>query len=138
MSTINTIRARLKALNVNEESRSAIEETKGEIADLNRERMLSGRRADGSLLPFYSKISVEVYGYPPGPWRLKNTGSFQEKINIKVTPLSFITDSADDKSEMLKKKAGEGIFGLDKEGKKEYVKDLRPVFVKNIRAKLSL
>ncbi len=125
-------------MDVAEESRIAIESTKGEIESLNEERMLAGRRADGSIMPNYSRISVEVYGYPPGPIRLRATGAFQRAINVKVSKLSFITDSTDEKSPMLKKKYGEDIFGLDKEGKKEYVNELRPIFMKQVREKLSL
>jgi len=144
LTTINTILSRLQAININNEAVTAIEATKDEIVALNRERMLSGKLSDGSAMPPYSKISVSVYGYPPGPWRLKNTGSFQEKIKVNVNSVSFISTSTDDKTAMLIKKVndkgldGEAIFGLDKEGKKEYVNDLRPVFVKQVRNKLSL
>jgi len=106
--------------------------------------MLNGRLADGSKMPNYSQISVVVYGYPPGPWRLKNTGSFQEKINISVNDISIISTSTDDKTAMLKRKIdekgldGEEIFGLDKESKKEYTKSIRPLFTKKIRAAIKL
>ena len=138
MSTINTIRARLKALNVKEESRQAIEKTKPEIIALNRERMLAGQRTDGSYLPFYSKISQEVYGYPNTPIALYATGDFQKAIKVEVGFNVIKTTSIDPKEGMLIKRYGEGIHGLDKEGKQEYIKDLRPVFVKNVRAILSL
>ena len=138
MTTINTIRARLKAVNINAEAVEAITLTKGDIADLNRERMLAGRRSDGSIMPFYSRASVVIFGYPPGPIRLKATGSFQEKVTVNVNSLLFVQDSSDEKSNMLKARYGEAIFGLDKEGKKEYVKELRPVFVKQVRSKLML
>ena len=104
MTTINTIRARLAALNVNAEAQGAIESTKDTIVSLNKERMLNGLLSDGSIMPFYSKISIDVYGYPPGPWRLKNTGAFQEALNVNVNSVSFNTSSSNGKTSMLKKK----------------------------------
>lgn len=100
--------------------------------------MLEGLRADGSSMPFYSKTSVEVFGYPPGPIRLKNTGEFQAAIKVEVGFNSIKTSSIDPKTEMLEKKYGTEIFGLDTEGKSEYVADLRPVFIKRVREKLKL
>jgi len=133
MTTINTILSRIESLDINKQSQESIEQTKQKIIDVNKERMAQGRRADGSYLPNYSRISVEVYGYPPGPWRLKNTGKFQQGITVNVDSLSFKTDSTDEKSAMLKKKAGEGIFGMDKEGKVDYVKVLQPVLVSKVK-----
>ncbi len=144
MTTINTIRARIAALKINVESRAAIEQTKATVEDLNRERLLQGRLSDGAPLPPYSITSIKVFGYPPGPWKLKNTGAFHLGINTKVFPKSFVTSSTDPKTEMLKRKVtakgldGEDIFGLDAEGRKEYVKELRPVFVNRVREKVRL
>ena len=138
MSTINTIRARIKAISIPEESEIAILKTKGVVEDLNRDRMNKGKRADGSIMPFYSQRSVNEFGKTPGPIKLLDTGSFQAKIFVHVDSTSIITDSSDSKSEMLQTNYGEAIFGLDKEGKKEYVQELRPVFVKQVRSKLML
>lgn len=138
MSTIRGVQNRIKALDINKEIKTSIESTKNEVADLNRERMLAGKRADGSSMPNYSKISVDVFGYPPGPIRLKATGSFQEKITIEVTNIAIVQDSSDSKSKMLQGRYGETIFGMDKGGKEEYIKDLRPQFQKQVRDKLGL
>ena len=122
MTTINTIRARLKAVSIAQESELAINKTKGVIEDLNRERMNKGKRSDGTIMPFYSQRSINEFGKTPGPIKLLDTGSFQTKLFVHVDSIAFITDSTDSKSEMLQTNYGEAIFGLDKEGKKEYVK----------------
>jgi len=136
MVTINTKLEKIEKLSVDDQAQAAIEETKETIEDLNRERMLEGRRADGSVMPNYSQISVLVYGYPPGPIRLKATGAFQAAIDVEVGKKSFTTDSKDPKSKMLKTRYGEEIFGMDQPDRVDYVKVLRPVFVKKMKTAL--
>ena len=136
MVTVAALLAKYERLNVEEQAVKAVTETTPTIEDLNRERMLSGVRADGSIMPDYSPISVSVYGYPPGPIRLKATGDFQRAIKAKVEGANIITDSSDEKSIMLQKRYGNEIFGLDKEAKKEYIAILQPVFVGNIKKAL--
>jgi len=136
MVTVSAYLNKLERINIEAESVKSIDQTKDEIPDLNRERMLSGKRADGSIMPDYSPISVSVYGYPPGPIRLKATGSFQRSITVKVEGKSIVTDSTDDKSMMLQKRYGSDIFGLDKEGRIDYVKVLQPVLVDNVKKSL--
>lgn len=50
------------------------------IAQLNKEQLQEGERADGSSLPDYSAVSVEVYGKPRGAMTLKDTGDFYESF----------------------------------------------------------
>jgi hypothetical protein len=144
VTTINTIKARLNSIDLKQEIKTSLESTKGQVADLNRERMLGGKLADGSNLPNYSPVSVSVYGYPPGPWRLKATGAFQAAITVAVQPTELTTTSTDEKTAMLIGKVnakglkGSAIFGLDKAGKLEYINNLRPVFQNQVRNKLGL
>ena len=93
MVTVSALLSKYERLNVAEQAAGAVTETTEEIEKLNREWMLSGVRADGSIMPDYSPISVSVYGYPPGPIRLKATGAFQFAIKAKVEGVNIITDS---------------------------------------------
>lgn len=120
----------------------SLEETSGQLADVNRERMNEGIKADGSVMPNYSYISQTVYGYPDEPIKLRATGAFQEGIHVDVEGDKILTDSSDEKSEMLKGRYGEEIMGLTAEtkysDKSEYFKgqyldnNLRPVVNRKI------
>lgn len=138
VTTINNIQDRLRAFDVVKETKNILEKTKGQVTDLNRERMLEGKRADGSQMPNYSPISVSVYGYPPGPIRLRNTGAFQRAIKIDITANTIIQESTDFKSDILQARYGEKIFGMDKESKAEYANSIRPLFIKHAKEKLQL
>lgn len=115
------------------------EATKVQMAELNRERMLDGVRADGSIMPNYSYISRVVYGYPDEPIKLKKTGAFQAAIEVKIEGGTINTDSTDEKSEKLKRRYGEEIFGLGGDYKREYnKKHLRPAIVQAVKKRLGL
>ncbi len=46
----------------------------------NKDQLQQGERSDGSSLPDYSETSVNVYGKPPGPIKLFETGDFYDSI----------------------------------------------------------
>jgi hypothetical protein len=100
--------------------------------------MLSGRLQDGQVLPNYSKISQEVYGYPDIPIALKDTGAFQAGIFVEIQGDKILTDSTDGKTDMLEEKYGKlngsSVFGLGSSGfKGEYLDILQPVLVKEFK-----
>lgn len=97
----------------------AFEQSADDLAQINRERMLDGQDANGRPMPDYSPVSVKVYGYPPGPIRLKATGVFQAAIKVEVRNDAVITNSLDIKSDMLQKRYG-NIFGTYGPYKKEF------------------
>ena len=138
MASLNQFAERLSRINIREESRQALEKEKPLIADLNRERMLEGRRSDGSFLPTYSKISQSVYGYPNTPIKLKATGDFQAAITVEIDNESIIQGSSDEKSGMLTDRYGEDIFGLGKPDRIDLVPPLRKTLVGNIKLKLGI
>ncbi len=90
-----------------------------QIVDLNREQLFQGERADGSVLPDYSFVSVNFFNKPKGPIRLYDTGDFYEGFRVGSQsgkaefPLYII--STDKKADELKSKYGSEIFGLNKE-----------------------
>jgi hypothetical protein len=81
-------------------------------------------------MPYYSKRSVEVYGKPPGPWKLFDTGGFWKGLTVaEINAKGWRLTSTDSKTEMIlgrfasrefgsssdKEKAAAYIFGLNKE-----------------------
>jgi hypothetical protein len=138
MITINDILNRIEAINIKEEGRIFIESIKEDIKELNQERMLQGRRADGSIMPPYSNASVIKFGKEPGPIKLLDTGSFQNNIFIKVDADSFTSDSRDSKKAMLKETYGEEILGLGEPERLEIVEFKNDDFINQIRNKIKL
>jgi hypothetical protein len=128
----------LKSLSIINERRTALEDNKPLIKDLNRERMLEGRTSKGNFLPNYSRISQEVYGYPNEPIKLKDTGAFQSAITVEIEQEKIITGSSDEKTGMLVERYGDNIFGLGTPDKVELIVPLRKSLVGNIKKKLGL
>lgn len=117
----------------------AFEQTKEELAEINRERMDDGIKGDGTYMPKYSFISQTVYGYPDTRIKLKATGDFQNAIRITIDGTVIKTDSADEKSRMLQDRYGESIFGTFGPYKLEYNKKyLSPAIIAAVKNKLGL
>ncbi len=104
MATILSLINKFNNLKTDEVINKTFEETKENIADINRERMLDGVRSDGKIMPNYSIIST--------PIKLKDTGDFQKAIFSTIESDKILTTSSDYKTELLTKKYGENIFGL--------------------------
>lgn len=120
---------RVKSVNVDSLIKQALSETKDELADVNRDRMLDGVRADGVKMPDYSLRSVNEFGKIPGPIRLLDTGAFQQNIRVNIQGNVVITESLDSKNDLLVNNYGEEIFGTFGQYKQKYLDlDLRPVF----------
>lgn len=142
MTTINDIRKRLSAVSIKDESFKSVSDTKSSITDIQKEQLSKGLNAEGKKLRRYRsrKYAVAKNAINPLPGLgnpdLRLTGSFYAGFKTVVTPETFATTSSDSKNEALTQKYDP--FGLNKESKVEYVKDLRPVFVKKVREKLRL
>jgi hypothetical protein len=97
------------------------------ITGMNTDQLFSGQRSDGSKLPDYSPVSVEVFGKPAGPIRLYDEGNFYRGFFLKTDRFPVLFDSRDSKTEMLAFDYGDKIFGLTQENKKDlvnhYIKD---------------
>lgn len=136
--TIKGLLNRVENLDTNKIAEAAIEATATDLAEVNRERMLDGVRADGSIMPTYSYISQTVYGYPNTPIKLKDTGEFQAAIKVTVDGNVVTTDSTDEKTGMLMDRYGD-IFGTYGPYKAAYVSEsLRPAFNGGITAAIGL
>jgi hypothetical protein len=89
--------------------------------NLNTDQLFSGQETSGAPLPDYSKRSVEVFGKPPGPMRLFETGAFYRGFFVKADKFPVVFSSRDSKTEKLNKAFGEDeIFGLNKDNLKDF------------------
>lgn len=135
-------------MDVRAESEKAIMQTDTIATDLIVQQLQQGLRGDGTELPDYSDYSVEVYGKPSGPIRLFDKGSFYRGINVKVVNGIMVFDSTDEKTEMLELRYNTGgskfqaatasILALNAASKVEWIKDLQPALVGNVKEKLGL
>ena len=131
--TIAGLYRKMEALNTEKVITDAFDETLPDLVNINRERMTDGVRADGSIMPFYSKTSQAVFGYPNTPIKLKATGAFQAAIEVKRSGNVLTTDSTDEKNGMLEGRYGKEIFGTGGSYKKQYIdENLGVAFRKNI------
>ena len=90
------------------------------IEDLNISQLERGERSDGVILDDYSPISVEVYGKPPGPIRLFDTGDFYKGITLTAATDAATLSGRDSKTAELQSDYGDEIIGLTEENKKVF------------------
>lgn len=133
MSTALVILNKLKRIDVNLSAAVAMENTADEATKQQRDQLNKGLKSDNSYLPDYSFRSVFQYGKTPGPIKLYDTGAFYRGILIDVRGDIFIMESADEKSSMLQNRYGKDILGLGEAAKKEWIRFLRPEFLKQIK-----
>lgn len=95
------------------------------ITNMNTDQLFEGKKSDGSIMPPYSKTSVEVFGKPEGPIRLFDTGDFYNGFILHTEKFPILFNSKDSKTFLLvegngyTKGYGENIFGLTEENKKD-------------------
>lgn len=77
-------------------------------------------------------------GRDPDIVTLYDTGAFYRDMFVDVGSDVIEIDSMDSKSDELKEKYGERIFGLTKSSKEEYVDEALPVLVDKIKEILKL
>jgi len=118
MTTAMDLFSGLSEVNVSREVLSAIGRTSKEIAELNREQLLHGKRADGTNMPDYSYISVKTFGKPDGPIMLYDTGAFHSSMQVDVGGDEFEI-LAEDKYR-LEERFGEEIYGLTPNSQEYY------------------
>ena len=103
------------------------------------ERLFFGQYPDGSEIePEYTDYTIEIKqmkGQPYDRVTLLDTGDFYGRIFAKMDGEELVIDSEDWKSEHLKGKYGENIFGLrdeDKEASQEMTADGMCAYVKEV------
>jgi hypothetical protein len=127
MSTILKMLKRFEAVNTDQIIEDVMTDAQDPMADLNAEQINTGQRADGSMMPDYSPVSVDFFGKPAGPIRLRETGKFQAGMYARLQGSSIVFNSTDEKADMLSKQYGNQVFGLNDKFKLEAVRDsIRP------------
>ena len=100
----------LNNLDIEKVVKQSISITAPTIAQLNREQLKSGKRADNSNMPNYSKSSVNLFGKPAGPIMLYETGAFHDSITVQVKGDEVLTTAKDLYN--LSDKYTDEIYGL--------------------------
>lgn len=144
MGTILAMSKAWASVNLAKEAMFVIAETQNEIADLQREQLMSGETKTSQKIkpkyrnPYYAKKKADrnpLAGY--GTPDLKNTGEFHAGIFVKlVGDEAYEITSKDSKTSDLVAKYGPEIFGMNNESKTEYnTKTMQPMLVGRIKAK---
>jgi len=140
MSKLRNLAGRFKTLNINTMLDSAIMQTEKELTDLNKNQLKQGQDSNGSALPYYSQVSIDVYGKSAGPWTLHDTFSFYNGFfaNIKRDSISIF--STDNKTQMLLDKTSDNdIFGLHINNRITYsLNFILPYLQSNIKSHLKI
>lgn len=126
MATIREMLGRFESVNLRETVPAIIQEQESVLVGYNKEQLQLGFDKEGERLQPYrgliysfdkNKMNPKAgFGNPD----LKFSGDFYRGFNADVDSKSILIDSSDIKSESLKKKYGENIFGLSKESKSRY------------------
>ena len=141
MATIRAVLNRVKTLDPILEAKRSLIDTKDVLLDLNVEQLHKGQKSDGRFMPDYSPVSVEVYGKPPGPIKLYDTGAFYRGFMLDINGSILTITSSDDKTDMLFKRYAtkkHNIFGLNPLFAREYLPVLQKRFFFRVRNKTGL
>lgn len=118
--------------------REVINENHTLIEDMILAQLEKGQRGDGTSLPNYSPVSVKVYGKPPGPIKLYDTGAFYRAVFAKAFDDAFQIGDTDPKTPGLTTLYGDAILQLSDEHKAELVNDiLKSELVSKIKQRLA-
>lgn len=104
--------------------------------------MMRGKNADNSVIKpeytFFTKQAKIKKGRDPDVVTLYDSGDFHNNMFLDVGSDEFEIDSMDYKSDLLKAKYGERIFGLSDESKEEYISEVFPEFKDEVENSLKL
>ena len=118
---------------------TAIKNTANDLEDVQRDQMQVGENAEGKIIgklrsADYAKRKKAKGGIAKlGVVDLKNTGDFYDAIFAKVESKFIEISSSDFKTNLLEKKYGDIIFGLNDDYKKIYFEILVPEIIDLIR-----
>ena len=118
----------------NEIINDIIPAVESDIVNMQTMRLFEGKNADGTdITPEYSFQTLDYklrHNQPTDRVTLKDTGAFYSQIFAKAYDSEeILIDSNDDKSDDLKEKYGESIFGLTKENKSEIKEETTTLLV---------
>lgn len=142
MTTVKGMLERFQSLDVGREVKMTIGQTRQLIIERNQDQLIQGIRSDGSeITPAYTYFTREKKkekGRDPDIVSLYDTGDFYRGMFVDVGSDVIEIDSADYKSDELKDKYGEKIFGMSPDSRGKYVEDAIPVLVAKIKEVLKL
>ena len=125
--TIAELYRRVNELDIKSNLPIAVAETSYAIAELNKLQLSEGKYRTGEYLnplysnPFYANYKQGLNSTPPsGVPDLRLTGSFYDAFHVNLDGMYYEIDSTDNKSEELKEKYSDDIFGLSEENKAIY------------------
>lgn len=128
MGTIKNLCDACKALDFKKSVEDAVTNSGSALIDYNRRQLYErSEKADGENLAPYNSILYALYkeSLNPKPGLMHPdlylTGGFQRAFTLVVKDYKYEVDSTDSKSDMLKDKYGENIFGLSPTSKESYV-----------------
>ena len=135
---INDLKMGIRSINLDVISERALERNQSEISELNRGQLEQGITSTGGFLPDYSPVSVQMFGKPEGPIKLKDTGDYYEGIVPRFDFKSFTLNGTDEKTDMLQKKYGKygDPIGLTDESKGELAQIILPDVLDELREKI--
>ena len=137
MTMVTDMLANIQGLDLKKAALVSIAKTAEQYADLNREQLLHGKKADGSTMPPYSWTSVHKFHKPAGPIRLYDTGAFQKSIALDVgsSKLQIVSDDPHN----LRKRYTDEIFGLGNTNQEYYNQEIFfPEFAEKIESQTGL
>ncbi len=144
MTTISDAFESLKTIDIQGEAAGAIDDTKEEMKNIQRDQLLHGIKGDGKQIGKYRNRAYAAKKYAMNPLAgignvdLKLTGSVHNDIFVDVRDREFIIDSADTKMEGLTEKYGDP-FGLTDENEAVYIEEtLQDQFTFRMRNKTGL
>ena len=111
------------------------------VTYLNTEKQLQfGLRSDDTVLPNYSRTSIEVYGKPDAPIMLKDTGEFWRSFEVVLDADGFEIEGDSVKFDFepvdLEAIYGENIYGLNDKNMTIFIDALIPQIQKVIQKQI--
>lgn len=142
MPTVMEVLNRIATFDVHRIVKTSLGENRELMLDLNRDQMMQGKRSDGSdITPeytYFTRLRKMEQGANPDVVSLYDTGDFQRDMYLDVGSDTLEIDSIDKKSDDLKAKYGEKIFGLGNNSREQYIEDVFPEFKNKVETALKL
>ena len=138
---LKELRKKLDSINITSLVDESIKETSNVIIDAVRGQIEHGMSSE-DYLPVYksqkyaSKKQQLGSKAPPGITDLKLTGSFLNKLYIRIEKYNILIRSRDKKNNVLLKKYGSEIFVMNETNEYSYINILRDKIQKRIKNEL--
>lgn len=134
------LRKKWESVDVSLSAVSAINNTAPTAEAAQKEQLYQGvNGGDEPILPPYTRLTVFLKtqkGQPTDRVTLLDTGDYYGGIKASAQGETFTIQSSDGKAAKLEAKYGKNILGLGTEARVEYIRTLKPEFIKQIRSYL--